>query len=177
MIDPARLVLLGERGKREASVVYTVAVRFIFVLMPVIAVSAVTASPLKTVPASESNQQVREIVYPRKNALNDPRNHYPAELLRLALSKVEKSYRLAPSKVDIPQRRALVMLAQGREMDVLWFMTTDEREKILRPIRIPIYKGMGGWRLLMIKAGDAPRFARLSSEQALGKLVAGQGHD
>ena len=56
-------------------------------------------------------------------------------------------------------------------------MTTQERENAYIPIRIPIYKGLIGWRLFLIHAGQQSTFDEIDSLSGLQKLTAGQGHD
>lgn len=75
------------------------------------------------------------------------------------------------------QARALTELENKREIDVVWSMTSIEREDKLLPIRIPIYKGLIGWRLLLIQETNRERFKQIHNLQQLESLTAGQGHD
>jgi hypothetical protein len=75
------------------------------------------------------------------------------------------------------QGRALAMLASGQGMDVVWSMTSKDREATLLPIRIPIYKGLIGWRIPLIRASDLGQFRTVRDLGGLRKLSAGQGHD
>lgn len=105
---------------------------------------------------------------------------YPVALLKLALSKsaAEHQYQLAESGLDIQQGRALMLLSKDVEIDVAWSMTSNEREQYLKAIKIPIYKGLFGYRLLLIKntrQSDFPpglSFTTLQQER-----IAIQGHD
>jgi len=75
------------------------------------------------------------------------------------------------------QGRALKQLAAGDNIDVLWTMTSEAREQSLNPIRIPIYKGLIGWRVFLINANtnfDLTRPIKLGEVKQL-KMV--QGHD
>jgi hypothetical protein len=70
-------------------------------------------------------------------------------LLKLALLKTEKTYgpfELQKTETKMQQRRALISLAQGIYLDIVWTMTSNEREKELLPIRIPLQKGLLGHR-------------------------------
>lgn len=75
------------------------------------------------------------------------------------------------------QGRALAELERRGEVDVVWSVTSIEREARLRPIRIPIYKGLIGWRLPLVREETAPRFAAMQSREDLLPLLAGQQHD
>ncbi|MBC3873244.1 type 2 periplasmic-binding domain-containing protein [Undibacterium flavidum] len=107
----------------------------------------------------------------------DERGHYPISLLKLALVKSGEAYDPKPSKRDMPQWRTLRHVQLGKDLDVVWTFTTPEREQSLLPIRIPIDRGLLGWRLLLINAADAERFSRLDSAGQLRALRSGQGHD
>lgn len=108
---------------------------------------------------------------------DDKRGHYPIELLKLALAKSGKEYVATPSKYNLSQWRTLRHLQLDKGIDVMWTLSSPEREAELRPIRIPIDRGLIGWRLLLIAATDAQTFAQLDSAEQLKTLRAGQGHD
>jgi hypothetical protein len=58
-------------------------------------------------------------------------------------------------------------------------MTDKEREKKLLPIRIPLFKGLFGLRLCLVKKGDADRFKDIKTLQDWldSGYVIGQGED
>jgi len=68
-------------------------------------------------------------------------------------------------------------MAQGVDVDVVWTMTSKEREEVLLPIRIPLEKGLLGWRIFLIQTKNAGKFANIKSLDDLKKYEAGQGHD
>ena len=121
--------------------------------------------------------QERIIVYPQPESEQDQRTIYPVKLLNLALHKTGVPFRLQPSEERMPQGRALLMLTQDQIVHVVWSMTSIEREAELLPIRIPIYKGLIGWRLLLIKAQDQDKFRHIQAVKDLQQLKVGQGHD
>ena len=107
----------------------------------------------------------------------DKTNVYPIELLRVALSKVHKRYKLIRIKTPMPQSRAFRLLASGESIDIVWSMTSIEREQAYRPIRIPIHKGLFGLRLPLILSRSQSKFDASTGLDQLSSLVAGQGHD
>ena len=119
----------------------------------------------------------RTILYPMPESAHDQRPLYPVRLLGLAISKLETPYRLKQSRALMTQTRALRMMGQANAPDIVWSMTTQERENAYIPIRIPIYKGLIGWRLFLIHAGQQSTFDEIDSLSGLQKLTAGQGHD
>lgn len=128
--------------------------------------------------ATQSMPQKNTVTYAWAASMAaDERGHYPISLLKLALSKSGASYQAQASKHDMPQWRTLRHVQMGKELDVVWTFTTPEREKDLLPIRIPIDRGLLGWRLLLIKATDADQFAQFDNVEQLRVLRSGQGHD
>ena len=105
---------------------------------------------------------------------------YPLTLLKLALEKAApaEQYKLEESTIETHQGRALKLLAQNVEIDVAWSMTSIAREKELLAIKIPIYKGLFGYRVFLIKQEQQTRFAAsLPLSLLQNERLAVQGHD
>lgn len=118
--------------------------------------------------------------YPASVDPDDKRNGYFLALLTLALEQTQGdfgSYELQPQLYINSQRRAIGLLARGEVLDVLWTVTSRVREKALLPVRIPLLKGLMGYRLLIIRQQDEARFARVDTLAELRSLTAGQGRD
>lgn len=114
----------------------------------------------------------------------DTRNAYFIALLRLALDKTVDEYGayvLEPASEPMRQGRAITELAAGNRhganIDVIWSMTTRAREQKLLPVRIPLLKGLMGYRIFIIRAEDAVWFRSLTTLDQLRELRVGQGHD
>ncbi|MES2822410.1 MAG: hypothetical protein V4732_02325 [Pseudomonadota bacterium] len=106
----------------------------------------------------------------------DKRNDYYIELLQKALARTGKQYVFERATRGLSGSRQLYTVADG-SVDVGWSVSTDEKEKTLRPIRIPIDKGLIGWRLLLINKDDARLFADIKSINDLRSIRLGQGQD
>jgi hypothetical protein len=102
---------------------------------------------------------------------------YRLSLLTEALKRSGRGYELQPAAVRMPQGRLVRQLKAGLDVDVAWTMTSIEREQDLQPIRIPLYKGLIGWRLLLVRSADLPKFAAIRTAAQLKALVAVQGED
>lgn len=121
--------------------------------------------------------QADTVHYP---AIEDPTDHrsvYAIALLELALKKAGSTATLQSTSSRVSRSRALYLLEGGVELDVVWTMTTIEREKRFLPVRIPIYKGLGSYRLLLIRSEDQAKFSALEDKTALKQLMMSQVHD
>jgi hypothetical protein len=115
--------------------------------------------------------------YPRTVSGFAERDSYALALLQLALDKAGSALHLQASAQSMEQSRALLELQQGHHVDVVWSMTSESREAQLLPIRIPIDKGLMGWRIALLPKAQAGRLQAIQNLAQLGQLVAGQGHD
>lgn len=87
---------------------------------------------------------------------------YFLELLALTLSKIEKPYVARPVMVPpAPDRRAMRFIIEDK-YDVMWLHTNAMLEQNLRPVRIPVFKGLIGWRLLFVAAPHRDDFMNIS---------------
>lgn len=117
------------------------------------------------------------LVYPRPVSAFDQRSEYPLKLLELALAKSGTPFTLRASTSVMNKARVADELALGREINVAWMVTSREREARLLPIRICAFKGLGGWRIALVRQKDLPLFAKVRTLKDLQKLAAGQQLD
>ncbi len=117
------------------------------------------------------------IRYPRPESDHDKRNEYAIELLKLALKESGHKARLVPSDQAMTQERMLKEVETGTHLQVVWVMTTKEREQKALPIRIPLYKGLIGWRLALVHVTQSDLFANVHSLGDLRRYTAGQARD
>jgi hypothetical protein len=115
-----------------------------------------------------------EVLYPRE----DGGSSYALELLQLALQKAGGKHTVALTPIRMMQDRALfeISLDNGK-VDIMATMTSKERESKLLPIRIPITKGLIGWRVPVVKASRIHQFDHVDSLADLKRFRAVQGHD
>jgi len=100
-----------------------------------------------------------------------------AEMLRLALDHAPGAYVMQPWPVRVERSRALHELGRGRLLDVAWAVTSRARESALLPVRIPLDRGLSGWRIALVARADAQRFAGVHQLADLARFRAGLGHD
>lgn len=113
------------------------------------------------------------VKYALPNNNLDPVANYHVRLLSAALAHSDKTFVLKPVAEHLVQSRALREINHSGTVDVYWSMTTTEREQTLRPVRIPIDKGLLGWRLLLVKPESTP----VISLDNIFRLRLAQGHD
>ncbi|TDF38456.1 transporter substrate-binding domain-containing protein [Alteromonadaceae bacterium M269] len=117
------------------------------------------------------------IVYPQSETALDKRDEYPVALLKLALQETGVNFEVSPSSKPLIKSKALRQLAANREINVVWGMTGEQREEEFLPIRIPIYKGLIGWRVFLIKPQSRRNFGQVENLSDLVQMSAVQGHD
>lgn len=99
---------------------------------------------------------------------------YAKGLLKLALSKVPEKYEPQETVPNTSEERMVSMLMDN-QLDIVWYATTNDLEDRLQPIRICIYRGLLGYRVLMIKTGTQHKFDGIKTLEDLKKVSLGQG--
>jgi ABC-type amino acid transport substrate-binding protein len=99
---------------------------------------------------------------------------YAKGLLKLALSKVPEKYEPQETVPNTSEERMVSMLMDN-QLDIVWYATTNDLEERLQPIRICIYRGLLGYRVLMIKKGTQHKFDGIKTLEDLKKVSLGQG--
>ncbi|MFG6488676.1 substrate-binding periplasmic protein [Roseateles sp. BYS78W] len=102
---------------------------------------------------------------------------YAAVLLEQALAAAGMPVVLEPTPELIPQNRALQELGRHRRVDVVWTMTSVEREQQALPVRVPIFKGLFGWRLLLATPEVAERLRGVQTLNELRPFSMVSGHE
>lgn len=137
-------------------------ITLLFLLVPTFCVSAVMT-----------------VVYPKQGKKDDATG-YPVELLRLAIERagVEEKLFLQPSSIEVKQSRVLKLIEQDVVIDIAWSMTNKSREENLHAIKIPLYKGLYGFRILLIHQDNENMFELPVPLNVLQQEMVGvQGHD
>lgn len=124
-------------------------------------------------------QTIVKIVLPKSES--DVRYSYYLDLLKLSLDKTSSkygSYKFETEFADVTRQRLATYLADGSPyVDVIWTGTNIQREEIMLPVRIPLLKGLKGYRLLIINKDREKEFDKIDSINDLKKLIAVQGVD
>lgn len=145
----------------------------------VLCLSAALALAPATATEDSDEDRVITVHIPKQH----PQEHgnYYLQLLKKTLEQSKsdgESFHFEEITADYPQARWIHEL-QHRPSDdnmVFWTATTQEREAQIRPIRIPLLKGLLGYRAFIIREDDQARFDAIESLEELAQLRAGQ-HD
>ncbi|MGL1959337.1 MAG: hypothetical protein OCD00_18770 [Colwellia sp.] len=118
------------------------------------------------------------LVFPKTLDSQQPEKGYYFQLIQLILKK--SSLKFGPCEARLldhkyPLKRLVYYLRKNHLIDAAAFTVTQERNKNLLPIRIPISKGLIGYRLLMIHKEDIEKFSKINNLAELRNYTAGQG--
>ena len=112
------------------------------------------------------------VIYPRieERSADD----YGYRVLRLALDKAGRPYRLEQSAYPMNQQRARQMLEQGA-ISIFETGTSAAFEARFDAVYFPVDRGLSGFRLLLVHKDNARAFAQVRTREALARWTAGQG--
>jgi len=119
----------------------------------------------------------QRLIIPGKLQGKEIRNPYIHELLQLIYSKLDIDLTIEYSPEGLTQGRALKALSDGQLVNLNWSVTSKEREEKLLPIRIPIYKGLIGWRVFYIRSDEQEIYSQVKSLDDLQQFLAIQRFD
>lgn len=124
------------------------------------------ATPILTLPKAKPSSWEQESFY--------------HDLLRLILKRTEAEF--GPCTIEqtehiLTRMRSAALISRNQGVDLFWGATTVEREKLLRPIRIPLLKGLMGHRVFLIPANRQAQFSAVETLAQLQLMRAGQGAD
>lgn len=116
----------------------------------------------------------RTLVYPRPEDGVDRRQDFAIDVLQAILGQMPHKYQLQQSLYPAQQDRALLLL-NDKLLDIVWTGTSDHREQHYRAIRIPIQKGLLGWRLFLINQDNKGLLKDTNTTQQLRLFSVGLG--
>ncbi|TQF66844.1 hypothetical protein [Pseudoalteromonas luteoviolacea] len=105
---------------------------------------------------------------------HDSTHNYYIGLIELAFEKLNKPIRIQFSPYMV-QDRALSELQSGRLIDLYWAGTNHQRESELGVVRIPLNKGLLGYRVFTIHKDNEQFFSEIKSIKSLKNISMCQG--
>lgn len=127
--------------------------------------------------ASEGLAKVK-VTYPAPEYWADERHSDVIEILRTALEKTEKKYGpfdIAPYPTVMNEGRVVTSLTRGKFVNVAWGSTSIKKEKDLLPIRIPLRKGLLGYRLMLTTLSGQKKLSKISNIEEFKNIRIAQG--
>lgn len=126
-----------------------------------------------------AGQAATHIVYPLTGGNVDSRYDYDWAVLRTALQKTEArhgSFELKQSDIVMsPQRVTQELSMPAGRINILVRATDPALERQFIPVRLPVDRGLLGYRVFLVREADLPRFAQVRTLEQLRQLRAGQG--
>ncbi|OEZ63574.1 ABC transporter substrate-binding protein [Duganella sp. HH105] len=121
------------------------------------------------------------LVFPPSPIQMDSRYQYDWYVLRTALNKTTPQYgpcTMRPSTIPMgPARVTQELATPAGRINIFVRATSLALEKQFLPIRIPVDKGLLGYRIFLVRSDDLERFSRVRDLQDLRPLRVGQGKD
>lgn len=122
--------------------------------------------------------QADTIYYPPPEAFENGKSDYGFELLRLALAKAGSAHHAELAPAYRQQNRAIMeVIANRGKIHVVGTMTSTEREVEMLPVRIPISKGLIGWRILLMRDEQRDQLRDVHYARELRPLRMALGYD
>lgn len=119
------------------------------------------------------------VTYPAYESTSDTRFNEYIEVLDSALKATTPShgaYVLQASKVGMSEARYMSDIKRtDRSINVVWSSTSVQKEKDYLPLRIPLRKGLLGYRIALIAQDSQARIDKVKTLDDLKKLQLGQG--
>lgn len=99
---------------------------------------------------------------------------YCMGMLDLALSHIDHQYNIEIATGERTSARAIEDVRSG-ELGLIWGSANEDIESTLLPIRIPLYKGLLGHRVFIIRKDNQHKFKRIKTLGDLKQISLGQG--
>ncbi|MEC5162620.1 MULTISPECIES: substrate-binding periplasmic protein [unclassified Janthinobacterium] len=119
-----------------------------------------------------------KVTYPAYETAGDTRFNDLMEIMRTALEKTTAEFgpfELEASSEKMNEERTLSELKNGKVVNIAWSSTSSDKEQDLLPIRIPLRKGILGYRVALIQADKQAEIDKITTLAELKKLTIGQG--
>jgi len=149
-------------------------------LMAALWILVVGWTPSITMAQSASGTTLNLVVRPNKREGIPASRTLKNQLLELILEKTKGEYGdflISEYPHKIKQSRVISFIKQSETFRVIATMDSLNRRQDVRPIEIPIYKGLLSHRIFIIREEDQPFFSNIKTKAQLQALIAIQGHD
>lgn len=118
------------------------------------------------------------VIYPAYETQTDSRFNDLIEILQTSLEKTVPEFgpfELIPSRLTMNEQRYLAELKNGQLINIAWSSTSVEKETEFLPLRIPLRKGLLGYRIALIAKDNQQKVDQVHTLDDLKTLTIGQG--
>jgi len=105
----------------------------------------------------------------------DPTAPYAIKMMELALSHIDKPYKIQATYEKYTQSKTNEELKNNELINVIWEASDKTMEADFTPVRICLYKGLLGYRIFIINKKNQSKFDNIKDLSALKQLTFGQG--
>jgi hypothetical protein len=111
----------------------------------------------------------------KSQSVGNDNDKYAFEMLQLALSYTNGKYKITSDSANDKTLARTMSEVESGDIDVMWTATDKDKEDRILPVRIPLYKGLFGYRIFIINKDNQAKFAHIESLDDLKKISLGQG--
>jgi ABC-type amino acid transport substrate-binding protein len=105
----------------------------------------------------------------------DPNSTYVIKLINLAIDQIDTKYRVEINREAFSQAKVNEEVRSNGILDVVWTTADADMEREFLPIRIPLLKGLLGYRIFIIHKDNQYKFRQINNIDDLKKITVGQG--
>lgn len=110
-----------------------------------------------------------------KHYQQQARYSFGLDVMDLALSKLDRPYEIIGPKIqNVNEARGEALVINGH-YDVEFLSATADREAKMTPVKVPIYQGLLGLRLLLIIPKSNTKISQVNNLKDLQKFIGGHG--
>ena len=115
-----------------------------------------------------------ETVVSISDSRGDDNARYAVNMIRLALDKTGGDYEILVNNEDLSYMRMQMQALEGK-IDIFWSATSNSLENKFLPVRVPLYKGLLGYRVFIIHSDNKNLFSKVQTFEDLEAFTFGQG--
>ncbi|MCG8613916.1 MAG: hypothetical protein MI864_25675 [Pseudomonadales bacterium] len=119
-----------------------------------------------------------DYIYPAPEIEQDERFVYLLKLIRRSLDVTRDEYgryTLSPALQAMSESRYLSEVKQGNVVNLVWSSTSRKKERQLRAIKIPVYRGLLSYRVCLVNKNRLKVVQERLSQGDLSHMLVGQG--
>lgn len=108
-------------------------------------------------------------------ALINDNDRYAFAMAKLALGYAAEKIDLQADSGEEKTLQRVMSELESNALDIIWTATDQEKEQEFLPVRIPLYKGMFGYRIFIIHKNSQHKFSNINTLDDLKQVSLGQG--